>query len=262
MGGPFHYYFDAAQALWEMPSQELYSLARGNEPEAVQRAAELTLRLKAEYVTPEAYRDERTTLTKLASELSNDPEFGLDLALGIARRGAGPKVPQDIRWVTRPSRKSIALWVTVVAAVTLLVLDVLATAGVPVPTPIGDLLDRISGEDFAPRTPAPPPSPTGAGIDLDTRQVATAPNGSLIQNRAATHAGNETEKNVRHADGRDDNHQNGKERYFQNGKERNHQKGRPHASRVKVAHGNERSTRLRDRARDLAERAKQRRRKR
>jgi hypothetical protein len=47
------------------------------------------------------------------------------------------------------------MWVAITAGIILLVMDVLATAGVPVPTPIGEILDRVTGEDESPVLPAP-----------------------------------------------------------------------------------------------------------
>lgn len=225
MAGGFHYYFDAARALWEMPSGELYSLARG-ESDAMQRAAELTLRLKAEYVTPESFRDERSVLAKLASALSEDPEFSFDLALQLGEGRSGPtSVPEEIQWVTRRSRKSVMLWVAIVAAVTLLLLDVLATAGVPVPTPIGDLLDRVTGDDVAPATPAPSP-PSGAGRNMGPRPPVAAVNVRPTPQVIAkiTRAADRPEANTngdKQVKDRNLNYANGRERHFANGLVRN-----------------------------------------
>lgn len=222
MGGVFHYYFDAARALWEKPSEELYAFARGGDSDAMRRAAELTLRLKAEYVTPEAFRDERTVLTRLASALSEDPEFPMDLAVKLGRaRSANAPQSQDIRWVTRRSRRSIMLWVAVASAVALLVLDVLATAGAPVPTPIGDFLDRVTGEDVTPVTPAPP-APTDGGAFLPPRESTPGVTMSVAGSSSTTtdletgdrkkrqdQPGLRKEKNGRSANGRDRNFANG-----------------------------------------------------
>lgn len=260
MGGGFHYYFDAARALWDMPSQELYSLARSDQSEAVQRAAELTLRLKAEYVTPEALRDERSALTRLASALSDDPEFTIDMALTIGnRRRATTRVPQDIQWTTRRSPKAILLWVAVTSAVALLVLDVLATAGVPVPTPIGNLLDRVSGEDFAPQTPAPSPSGVGvldhprrtASVAIDETTTPVTVAGSVW----GTQANEAGSKNPHHANGKDRNFKNGKERNFKNGKKK-HQREQKKTYKLVHATSRSRSASAREHARDMWHRVK------
>lgn len=222
MGGIFHYYFEAARALWETPSEELYAYARRGDSDAMRRAAELTLRLKAEYVTPEAFRDERTVLTRLASALSEDPQFPMDLAVKLGRSRSAAAAPrEDIRWVTRRSPRSVALWITVAAAVSLLVLDVLATAGAPVPTPIGDLLDRVTGEDVTPVTPPPPP-PTDAGALLPPREPTPGVTMSVAGSSSMT-----TDLDTRDRKKRQDRPglQKEKNRRFTNGRDRNFAQG-------------------------------------
>lgn len=167
MAGGFHLYYEAARALWDMPSKHLESLAQEGEPLARRRAAATALRLKAEFITPQGYTNEHSAVTKLAAALSDDREFTMDMAL---RMGASTGRTQSRVLVQsgigHHTRRSTLMWIAITAAVVLLLLDVMATAGLPVPTPIGDLIDRFSGSDESPVTPPPPP-PGSRGLLRD-----------------------------------------------------------------------------------------------
>lgn len=156
MAGGFHIYFDAARALWDMSTGRLETMARDSKSAAERRAAALTLSLKREFVTPGEFGDERGSLTKLASSLLEDKQFTMEMALRLApkkaKRSAAAVVQSGV--VVRKPRHAV-MWVAITAGVILLVMDVLATAGVPVPTPIGEILDRVTGEDESPVLPAP-----------------------------------------------------------------------------------------------------------
>ena len=216
MAGGFQFYFDAANTLWDTPSQELYSLARTGDPEAMRRAAEATLRLKAEFMTPEAFTHERAALTKLASALSDDPEFTIDLALRLRGKkvSAPPPHAERIKWVTRRSPRSVLLWIGIIAGVFLLILDVLATAGVPVPTPIGDLIDQFTGTDEPPLKSAP-------RLDSDPLTTAVAAGPSLVGaapleesafglRALSERAGSTKTKNPQYQNGKRENYANGR----------------------------------------------------
>lgn len=167
MAGGFHLYYEAARALWDMPSKHLESLAKEGEPLARRRAAATALGLKAEFLTPQGYTNEHSAVTKLAAALSDDREFTMDMAL---RMGASTGRTQSRVLVQsgigHHTRRSTLMWIAITAAVVLLLLDVMATAGLPVPTPIGDLIDRFSGSDESPVTPPPPP-PGSRGLLRD-----------------------------------------------------------------------------------------------
>src|SRR5688500_14450335 len=157
MAGGFQFYYEAARALWDMPSKRLELLAKEAEPPARRRAATTALRLKAEFMAPEAFANEHSAVTKLAAALSEDREFTMDMALRMAKSSSqGPSRVLVQSGVARRSRRATMMWIAVSAGILLLVMDVLATAGLPVPTPIGDLIDRVSGSDESPVTPAPP----------------------------------------------------------------------------------------------------------
>ena len=219
MAGGFQFYFDAASGLWDTPSQELYSLARTGEPEAVRRAAEATLRLKAEFMTPEAFTHERAALTKLASALSEDPEFTVDLALRLSGKkvSAPPPHAERIKWVTRRSPRSVLLWVGILAGFFLLMLDVLATAGVPVPTPIGDLIDHFTGTDQPPLESAPRPGsgPFGNAVAAQPAFAAIATpleETALGLTALSDRAESKKAKNPKHQNGKHENYAKGRKR--------------------------------------------------
>lgn len=180
MAGTFHIYYAAAKALWDMKTQRLEAMTREGGSPALRRAATTTLRLKASFVTPEEFGDERSIVTKLAAMLSDDREFTMDMALRLGGSSQGKTKVLVQSGVARPTGLSKGMWIAISAAVILLVLDVLATAGVPVPTPIGDVIDRFSGADESPVTPAPlpPGSRPRSGRDPEIERdsiVITAP---------------------------------------------------------------------------------------
>jgi hypothetical protein len=176
MAGGFHIYFEAARALWDMSTGRLETMARDAKSAAERRAAALTLNLKRDLITPGEFGDERGSLTKLASSLLEDKQFTMEMALGLtpkkAKRSAAVSVQSGL--ALRKSRHTV-MWIAITAGVILLVMDVLATAGLPVPTPIGEILDRVTGEDESPVLPAPmAPGPErgrgpvlGAGTDAN-----------------------------------------------------------------------------------------------
>jgi hypothetical protein len=156
MAGGFHIYFEAARALWDMSTGRLETMARDSKSAAERRAAALTLNLKRDLITPGEFGDERGSLTKLASALLEDKQFTMEMALRLtpkkAKRSAAVVAQSGL--AHRKPRHAV-MWIAITAGVILLVMDVLATAGVRVPTPIGEILDRVTGEDEAPVLPAP-----------------------------------------------------------------------------------------------------------
>lgn len=164
MAGGFHIYYEAAEALWNMPNKRLEEMARGDGAPGRRRAATTTLRLKAEYVSPEVFGNERSSISKLAGVLSDDPAFTMDMALrmgGPARQRSRKTVVQA--GIVIPSGRSRVMWLAITAGVILLMMDVLATAGVPIPTPIGIVIDKFAGADESPVTPPPPAPPPSRG---------------------------------------------------------------------------------------------------
>lgn len=176
MAGGFHIYYEAARALWSMPTHRLEEMAAKGEP-AHRRAALTTLRVKAEFMTPEAFASERAAVTKVASSLAQDPEYTMDKAI----KQTGGKIQPLAADRSRPPRRRMktTTWVAITAGVLLLILDVLATAGVPVPTPIGDVIDRFTGTDESPITPAPPPPGSKPGLVREPKFVSEVPPSGL-----------------------------------------------------------------------------------
>ena len=160
MAGGFHIFYEAAEALWNMPNHRLEEMARGDGSPPNRRAATATLRLKAEYVSPEVFGNERSSITKLAGLLNDDPGFTMEMALRTsapARKKSSKVLVQA--GVARPTGLSRTMWVAITAGVILLLMDVLATAGIPIPTPIGIVIDKFAGADESPVSPPPPAPP-------------------------------------------------------------------------------------------------------
>jgi hypothetical protein len=159
MAGGFHIYYEAAEALWEMSSKRLEEMAREDASAGNRKAAMATLRLKAEFVSPEAFGNERSSISKLAGLLNDEPGVTLETAMRLgtpARKRSTKTLVQA--GVVRPSGLSRTMWLAITAGVVLLLMDVLATAGVPVPSPIEAIIEGFSGDD-EPLSPAPPPEP-------------------------------------------------------------------------------------------------------
>ena len=160
MAGGFHIYYEAAEALWNMPNHRLEEMARGDGAPGRRRAATTTLRLKAEYVSPEVFGNERSSISKLAGALSDDPAFTMDMALGMGEPARKRSRKADLQaGIITPSGLSRTMWLAITAGVILLMMDVLATAGVPIPTPIGTVIDKFAGADESPVSPPPPAPP-------------------------------------------------------------------------------------------------------
>ena len=188
MAGVFHIYFEAAQALWDMSTGHLETMARSATSAGERRAAALALDLKRDLVTPGEFRqDERGSLTKLASSLLEDRQFTMEMALKMAPKNARRSATAIVQsGVGHRRPRHTVMWVAISAGVILLVMDMLATAGVPVPTPIGDTLDRVTGEDEspvvvpAPQLPRPREERRDAGTVLGegTEEVLAVGSGS------------------------------------------------------------------------------------
>lgn len=217
MAGGFHLYYEAARALWNLPTSRLEEMAATGD-HAHRRAALVTLRVKSEFMTPEAFASERAALTKVASSLSQDPEYTMDMAI----RQTGGKIRSLATEEARPARRHLSpmTWFAITAGVLLLILDVLATAGVPVPTPIGDVIDRFTGTDESPVSPAPPPADSKAGRvrepdfvsetstahPLAAGRATTAPSPRPSSRKPDVPAtGKDKTKNPNHANGRERN---------------------------------------------------------
>jgi len=231
MGGIFQFYFDAATALWDMPMTHLETMATASESRPMRRAAEAAIQLKTEHMTPEGI-SERAAVTRLASLLANDREFTLDLATQLGAR-VGPtrtaRQHPSARVDHNPRRaRKVALGVAIAAGASLLLLDVLATAGVRVPNPIGRVIDGLSGDDSLERVPSrlAPQAPGGSSrfdagdVDL-SMDAATRPNMKRLVNRSKDANAKSKAKNPNHANGKERNQANGKERNQANGKELN-----------------------------------------
>ena len=244
MAGPFQFYFDAATALWNTPMKKLYSMSQGEANDPMKRAADLTLRQKAEFMTPEAFSEERAALTKLTSALANDPLITMDAALKISRtrgsgRGASSSPRPPLKGAPRSRSWKVALWVSVIAATLLLAMDVLATAGVPVPSPIGVLIDRFSSDNppylppepmRGPDAPGPPVPITGDGVVFDPvtgpRTFSSRPSIRDAGERRRQEAHRKEVKNARRADGRDLHKARGRDVHQARGRDANQAKGK------------------------------------
>ena len=244
MAGPFQFYFDAASALWNTPMKKLYAMSQGDPNDPTKRAADLTLRQKAEFMTPEAFSEERAALTKLTNAMANDPLITMDAALqlsrtlGARRTGSSPQ-RTPLKGAPRSRPWKIALWVSVIAATLLLAMDVLATAGVPVPSPIGVLIDRFSSDNPPYLPPEPMREPGGHGPSVpisgdgvvfdpvtDARAVSSRSSirGAEASGREETQR--DEDKNVHHADGRDLHRAAGRDAHQAQGRDANQAKGK------------------------------------
>lgn len=232
MPDAFDPYLDAAVALWELPLSRLEELRGPGQPEAFRRAAHDTLIIKAEFITPDAVRDERRALSILAASLQDDPEFTVDLALRLAGRSGIPQkisgAPTAVARVTVPSsrpRRTKILWATVVAAGFLLALEVLAAAGVRVPNPIGEIMEGMGEDSGTARRKVPERSEHSLRRDeavpnFGMEAASDAPPSSAHSDDARTN-GPKTE-NPNRADGKERNQKGKKEK---NGKKPASDKG-------------------------------------
>lgn len=235
MADSYHFYFAAAQTLWNSSLGRLQTMSKEADHAAVRRAAERTLQLKARFMTPEEFTEERAAISKLAGALFADRDFTVDVALEVAGKPRGPEPKQErSRRIGQPRSRSgkVRLWFAVAAGSILLGLDVLATAGVPVPTPIGVLIDRFTSD----RPPYLPPQPFGdphghlhalpgavdealPGTTSSARAPTTKPRPDVRRVRAST-------KNVNHANGRKKHQAQGREQHQATGKKLHEANGR------------------------------------
>lgn len=235
-------YLDAAHRLWNATFGELSdAVADESLPRPVRKAADVTLRMKGEFMLPDAPRTEQGGIAKLATALAAIPDLSLaDLnRIDIAPKQAfqTPPVSSSFRApaaVRKRSRK--AFRVALLGAALLLALEALARAGVPVPS-VGGIVDRIQPDE--PEGQVTPHETLEQAFDASTNDGTTHLVGSdVIAERAAiVRSPNATgDKNPHYANGRERNQANGKERNQANGRERNgsHQ---PAATHPASAHG-------------------------
>ena len=233
MAEPLQFYLDAARALWDMPMARLEELRASGDPAALRRVAGDTLLVKAQFLTPDGLADERKALAILAASLQDDPEFSIDLALRVtgqnnpSRSRARAQAAVSAR--TRSHRWRPLLWTTLIAAAVLVALEVLAAAGVGVPHPISEVIERLTGgdttRDATDDTGAIERSPsraveTGQRAGFSDGPFSARPATSSRDPRARMSKGAPKAKNSRHANGKERNQANGQDRNQANGQER------------------------------------------
>ena len=219
-------YLHAALRLWNATFGELSeAVADESLPRPVRKAADVTLRMKGDFMLPDAPRTEQGGIAKLATALAAIPDLSpADLGrIDIAPKQAfqAPAVPSSFRAspvVKKRSRKGFR--VALLGAALLLALEALARAGAPVPS-VGGIVDRIRPDK--PEVEVTPETLDHA-FDASTNDGTThLVRSGVIAARAATvRSPNATgDKNPHHANGRERNQANGKERNQANGRERN-----------------------------------------
>lgn len=224
-------YLEAAGRLWDATYGEL-SAAIADEalPRPVREAANATVRIKGEFMLPDAPRTEEGAVTKLSTELAAISGLGVDDLNLIKIAGKKPAFEAPPRQSTfrappvqRKRKRPGALRIVLLVTALLLVLEALARAGAPVPS-VGGIVDRLGPDE--PEVEATP-GVQGLGREIDPRfdlvtllkqgQVAAAPRNSVDES-AETKDGKT--KNANYANGRLRNQADGKQRNQANGKKR------------------------------------------
>ncbi|MBW3594966.1 MAG: hypothetical protein KY391_05255 [Actinobacteria bacterium] len=242
MGGTFQFYFDAATVLWEASVARLEELSANAKPEALRRAAQDALMMKAQFMMPDGLDDERKAVSILAASLQDDPEFTADVAVQLTRQTSPTKTPPPParsigRSRSRPKAK-VALWVAVITACLLLALEVLATAGAAVPNPIGELIERLT-EDEPNEGVNRAPSTMDASVE-HRHDVGRGGVGMPFATRTTTAVeknakGRTKTKNPNHANGRERN-QKDKDKKNKKDKRQKTYKRHPQVGAVVSAH--------------------------
>ena len=231
MPDTFELYMNAAAALLEAPDARLEELTAEGTPEALRLAVQDTLLVKTEFAAPEGAGYDRRAVTILAASLQDDPAFTPDVAIRLTEVGdvvggrsetRGPAHPMQ-RSNDKPWRLSLSLGL---AAVILLAFEVLAMAGVPVPNPLGEIIDRFSADApraYAKSTSAPPSwSVERSGLDhaFSERPLRNTHPPSAHESIAARLDDRERGRDAS-GEAKNPNHANGKERNQANGTLRN-----------------------------------------
>ena len=234
-------YLHAAHRLWNATFGELAAaVADESLPRPVRKAADVTVRMKGEFMLPDAPRTEQGGIAKLATALAAIPDLSpADLRrIDIAPKQAFQTPPVSSSFRASPAvrkRPRKVFRVALLGAALLLALEALARAGAPVPS-VGGIVDRIQPDK--PEVEVTPEALEHA-FDASTKDGTTHLVGSgVIAARAETvRSPNATgDKNPHYANGRERNQANGKERNQANGRERNgsHQPAPTHPA---SAHG-------------------------
>ncbi|MGH2808717.1 MAG: hypothetical protein ACRDKT_15745 [Actinomycetota bacterium] len=144
------HYREAARLLWDLPPERLSELASGGSDttQSVRDAAHMALGVKREFLDPAEFGSEEAALDRLAANLAMLPAFSLqEIGSASGRRPVSDAPPAPsfaLEPKGRTRRRVLRLFVTVL--VLLLALEALAQAGIPVPSPIGTVVDGIGGE--------------------------------------------------------------------------------------------------------------------
>lgn len=199
-------YTDAAKMLWDLAPEQLSALASGRAgaSQGVRDAAHMALGVKREFLAPEEFGSEQAALDRLGANLAMLPDFSLQEIALACGRGPVRQMPRPTTVALEPKNptRRRVLRVALVTLVLLLVLEALAMAGLPVPSPIGTVVENVGGE---PRSLQAPGGPEAAVDDLAD---ATDYNGDFLPLPAADIAKQRTAvvvtkpKNENHARGR------------------------------------------------------------
>ena len=153
MSESYDFYFNAAKALWDTPLPRLEELRATGRPDPLKRAADTTLRIKAEFMTPDSFNVEGAAVNKLAAALRDDPGFTAEVAKGVTG-GAGlqaRKGPPVRRTAAEKHSRSqtwrVAIWIIAGTAAILLLLEIIAIAGFDVANPIGNLIEILQQQN-------------------------------------------------------------------------------------------------------------------
>ena len=225
-------YLEAAERLWEATYGELSAaIADESLPRPVREAANITVRIKGEFMLPDAPRTEQGAITKLSTELAAISDLDIDdlnLIEIVGKKPAFEAPPRQTAFrappVQQKRRRARPLRIVLLVIALLLVLEALARAGAPVPS-VGGIVDRLRPDDD-PEVEVTPGAQSlgqdiGARLDLVTRPEQARLAAAERDSFEATNQGTDGTKNPNHAKGRLRNQANGKERNQANGRERN-----------------------------------------
>ncbi len=227
-------YLEAAQRLWDATYGELSAaIADESLPRPVRQAANVTVRVKGEFMLPDAPRTEQGAIAKLSTELAAIQGLAIDELnlIGVATKQPAFEAPprQSVFRappLQRKRKRPATLRIVLLVAALLLVLEALARAGAPVPS-VGGIVDRL-GPDDDPEVEVTPRA-QGIGDNFDARPDPMRFMEPARLAAAARHAlgvtaqtiGSGKTKHANYANGRLRNQANGKERNQGNGKARN-----------------------------------------